>query len=284
MIRYEVPGRILFWGAVSAAGIAGYQWLNLDGRSDSGLRDGLAAELARRVSLDLPALPGRPKLAVAPFVNDDHGFVAQEFRTWVGRRNVQLVQPSAVEQTLEYVMPREAGHPANEINRAARLMGAGYLLCGEVRDWVTFPVESSRLEARVQLLNVETGDVVYDKISTIPEIPKRTVSTDAVPSVPHHRQLEAWDDPFLIGIVLWILAVVLLPWLFVGPIVSVLEKESNSANALMLLMLLALSAGGAWFLWGGHLEMTNGWLIVLLASVATTPYFGFAVGKMKGEG
>ncbi|MFM9965413.1 MAG: hypothetical protein ACKV2Q_29865 [Planctomycetaceae bacterium] len=288
MIRYELNGRSIFWLFAVVAGFFGYKFLDGTGSEDSRLRDGHMSQLARKVAIELPKLDGRPKVAVAPFVNDNHGEVAEQIKLWVGRQNVQIVEPTWIEKSWSYVQPREASVVEAEIERAGKSSDCRYLIYGEVIDWVTFPVEQSRLRAKVQLWDVQTARTIYDREVVVPESQSTQVPPQKQPSRPStgdnlanvRATVTAWRDPLLIGAGAWLIAVFLSPWLFAGAISSLLARESNAVNAGLIAFFGAVMAGLAWVAWGRWLDTAYTPLALVAAVLLTIPYFGFVCGHI----
>lgn len=283
MIRYELNGKSVFWILPAIAGFFGFKFLDFTGNEDSRLRDGHTAQLARRVAIELPKLEGRPKVAVAPFVHDSHGELAEQIKLWVGRQNVQIVEPSWIEKSWSYVQPREASVVEAEIERAAKSSDCRYLIYGEVLDWVTFPAEQSRLRAKVQLWDVQTTRTVYDREVVVPESQSATPPPSQSPgtnvaNVP--TTVSAWSDPLLIGASAWLIAVLLAPWLFADSISSLLARESNSVNAGLIAFFGTVMAGLAWVCWGRWLDTAYAPLALVAAVLLTVPYFGFVCGRI----
>lgn len=282
MIRYELNGKSVFWILAAIAGFFGFKFLDFTGNEDSRLRDGHTAQLARRVAIELPKLEGRPKVAVAPFVHDNHGELAEQIKLWVGRQNVQIVEPSWIEKSWSYVQSREACVVEAEIERAAKSSDCRYLIYGEVLDWVTFPAEQSRLRAKVQLWDVQTARAVYDRELVVPEsqsAPPPSPSTETnVVNV--QAASSSWSDPLLIGASAWLIVVLLTPWLFAGSISSLLARESNSVNAGLIAFFGTVMAALAWVCWGRWLESAYAPLALLAAVLLTVPYFGFVCGRI----
>ena len=280
MIRYELTGKSIFWLLAVVAGFFGFKFLDFTGNDDSRLRDGHSAQLARKVAIELPKLDGRPKVAVAPFVHDNHGELAEQIKLWVGRQNVQIVEPSWMEKTWSYVQPRETSVVEAEIERAAKSADCRYLIYGEVLDWVTFPAEQSRLRAKVQLWDVQTARTVYDQDVVVPEsqsVPSPSTGTN-VANV--QAVSSAWSDPLLIGASAWLIVVLLSPWLFAGSISSLLARESNSVNAGLIAFFGTVMAGLAWVCWGRWLDTAYAPLALVAAVLLTVPYFGFVCGHI----
>ena len=282
MIRYELNGKSVFWLLAAIAGFFGFKFLDFTGNEDSRLREGHTAQLARRVAIELPKLDGRPKVMVAPFVHDNHGELAEQIKLWVGRQNVQIVEPSWIEKSWSYVQPQQPSVVEAEIERAAKSSDCRYLIYGEVLDWVTFPAEQSRLRAKVQLWEVQTARTVYDREMVVPDSPSPPPTTQS-PETDTAKlpvPVSAWSDPLFVGVCAWLIVVLLAPWLFAGSISSLLARESNSVNAGLIAFFGTVMAGLAWVCWGRWLDTAYAPLALVAGVLLTVPYFGFVCGRI----
>ena len=284
MLRHDVGGnfKLIAMTALSVLGLSQYSGWFSD--SDTGVKSSQAAQMAQRITLELPALEGRPKVAVAPFQRDQQEQLSMLLRDWLGRRNVQIVQPTLPRQALDLVMGREAADPAVELSRAMDQGDCQYILCGEVLEWVTFPSQAARLRVRAQLFDVESGKPIFDKTFTIPEPstlrPEAESLPQAVDQVAGHV-VEWTSQPFVMGLIAWLLTVLLSPWLFASWVSSVLSRDSNAGNAVMMVVFALLSAAAAWLCWGRMLDPDSSWMVLLIAVLVSVPYFGFVCGRLE---
>ncbi len=219
---------------------------------------------------------------IAEFRHDDVRLLAGELREWLSRRNVQVVQPTLWEQghsALGFESSTGA-ELALTIEQYRKAYHQGYLLCGEVREWTTFPPSSAHLEAQVELINLESGETVYDRCIRVPDVTRRELANEDRPlDAITLAEFGTWRS-VIWGAVAWATGLFVAPWLLGGLLVPLLAKESNAINAALLAALVLSAAGVAWVCFGRQLGGDTGLIAALVAGGLSIPYLGYACGHL----
>ncbi len=207
-----------------------------------------ADEAAAAVARAMPEEWRRKKMFVAPVASDASGYVTQSLKRAVARLDkAEPVAPPRTEKVISLITAlagKEAGAATPEARTAAlkiaRAAGAELLLLGRVRE-LSLTDGVPRIDLGVEVLDAGTGAKAW--------------GFDA-----------AWTPPFLertVGLVPpmkraigWILFVLLVPWAAMPIVRPVLKRESNAANAAMLLVLAGISVALAYVALAGDLA---GW-------------------------
>lgn len=207
-----------------------------------------AEEAAAAVARAMPEEWRRKKMFVAPVASDASGYVTQSLKRAVARLDkAEPVAPPLTEKVISLITAlagKEAGAATPEARAAAlkvaKEAGAELLLLGRVRE-LSLTDGVPRIDLGVEVLDAGTGSKAWE--------------LDA-----------AWTPPFLertVGLVSpmkravgWILFVMLLPWAVMPVMKRVLERESNAANAVLLVSLAGLAAVLAYVALAGDLA---GW-------------------------
>ena len=83
------------------------------------------------------------------------------------------------------------------------------------------------------------------------------------------------------GVLTWLTITLLAPWFMAGAVRRTLDRESNGANAVLLMTFTVLSAAAAWLSWGRLLSVDSAWFVIVIAVVISVPYFGFVCGRIN---
>lgn len=295
MLKYEVPWKILGLAGITIASVCGYQYYSLTDSDDQTVREDQAADLARNVSLDLPVLEGRPKLSIAPFQHDRDQIFTIQLRQWVARRNLQVIEPTWLDKATAALALREPKSSTMELQRAAEEMDGEYLLCGEVEEWVTWPTNEAKLRANIQLFNVATSELIYERVLQVPTIetsdddehsaagadlaeptPNTKASHNVVPD--SDPVLEFLGKPLVVRVTIWL---IVAPLLLAGVLGNFATRESNVVNGLMLSLYMLLVGVSAWLTWGHLLEIPSAWFLVVLVSLLAAPVFGHVASRIE---
>lgn len=281
MLKY-VLSRLRMLCALAASLVGCYQILGFfESKADS-VRVRQAADLARQVALDLPLPEEHPRLIVAPFQGDDARLLDAKCRDWLARRNVRMEYPAAWERLSSVLRAdSDVSDAATAVEQYGGGFPDGYAVLGEVVEWITYPERDARLTTRVQLVSLEQGEVLFDQVFRVPEEAELPVVAQLLVD-PAASNDASWNWRSLIwGLSGWLVLVFLTPWVFAGLIGSMLARKSNLVNAALLAVLVLLSTAVAWFSWGRGCNCDTGPIAVVLASVLSIPYFGYACGQLN---
>jgi len=291
-------------GAAIVAGVGYWGWFQAV-EDDSGLRETMAADVARQVALALPLPDGRPQLAVAA-VEADHGRVlADKLKAWIGRRNVRAVEL----RWWEPLVPARVALPTLSVEdacQAAARCGIAYVVSADVEQWVTFPSDQRQLVVNVRMIDSSLQTVVYENRFALNEdsaaIGMRVADRGAaaiagVAPSPADKSLVPVDIPrgaaegpaWLLGpvggFVAWLAVALLLPWSLWRVIERVLHRRSNAAGAWLMVAGVACIVGLGWILWLHTRPDTAAWLLLAAVTLLWVGYLEFVcrcVASVKG--
>ncbi|NQV24755.1 MAG: hypothetical protein HQ518_10330 [Rhodopirellula sp.] len=163
---------------------AGFGYLGAGGitrllpSEDVDVRTEIAQRWAQKVSVSLPELPDRPRVAVARVVSDTEGILTRELRDWIGRQNVRMVYD---DWWLEpgYVLgvtsePQSMHHASDRIRKD----NVDYIVCAKIDEWVTYPAYQARLVGTIDILDASTGASVYSGKLALPDAGRSAGSSD----------------------------------------------------------------------------------------------------------
>ncbi|MHC4198383.1 MAG: hypothetical protein ACYSU0_00130 [Planctomycetota bacterium] len=205
-----------------------------------------AAEEAAVVSAsEMPAEWRRRKLLVAPLGSDEGGHVRQALMRAIRRLDrAELVPPPAVTEEIARAVAKLFGRKGppdgNAAVAIARSAGAELVMLGEVRE-LSLTEGVPRIDLDVRVLEVKTGSEIWRRdVRWTPPLLERTVGLVS----PMKRAIG------------WILFVLLVPWAALPVVKATLKRESNAANAALLVAFAGLAAALAYVALAGELE---GW-------------------------
>lgn len=204
-----------------------------------------AEEAAVVAASEMPPEWRSRKLLVAPLGSDDGDHVRQALMRAIRRLDrAEPVAPSTVTEEIARAVTSLLGREGPPDGAAAvaiaRSAGAGLVMLGEVCE-LSLTDGVPRIDLAVRALDVKTGSEVWRRdVRWTPPLLERTVGLVS----PMKRAIG------------WILFVLLMPWAALPVVKAVLKRESNVANAAMLLALAGISAALAYVALAGDLD---GW-------------------------
>ena len=294
------------------SGVPGLSYFSGD---DSQIRSNLAQQAAQHVVLELSKTPslssGRPSVAIANAVDDYRGLVTSQLKTWMGRRNVSVINEGRF-VSFENLFNRR---PTTIAESVAPLLdtGADFIIATDIDNWTTYPEYQAKLIGTVYLFDrhgnqlltmssspaeaaaplngvrnttytaidrVDTDDASVDAATRI-DIPG-SVKAIASRGQQSGRNNQASIFPGIqITVMGWIAMVFLGPWILRAPIKRVLYRRDNRVNAQMLLGWGALCGGLLWVVMtlGGLSVITT--CVSVLAGIMACAYFGYVCEKLE---
>ncbi len=207
-----------------------------------------ADRAAEIVASAMPEDWRRKKMFVAPFARDPSGYVMQSVTRAVRRLDrAEPVAPPRIEKVISLITTlagQESETAAPEARTAALKLakeaGAELLLLGRVRE-LSLTDGVPKIDLGVEVVDVGSGSKAWElDVAWTPPWLERTVGL-----VPPMKRA--------IG---WILFVLLLPWAAMPLVKAVIKKESNAANAALLLSFASLAVVLAYVALAGDL---SGW-------------------------
>ena len=215
-------------------------------------------EAAAAVARAMPEEWRRRKIFVAPLGSDASGYVTAALTRAIRRLDrAEPVAPPLTGKMISLVAAlagKEAGAATPERRTAAlkiaKEAGADLLLLGRVRA-LSLTDGVPRIDLGVEVLDAGTGSKAWEReVFWTPPFLERTVGLVS----PMKRAVG------------WILFVVLLPWAVMPVMKRVLERESNAANAVLLVSLAGLAAVLAYVALAGELAgWAGGFFLVAVA-------------------
>ena len=235
----------------------------------------LAGRTAATVVADLPDRQGVATLAVLPLRNDPDGVLARRIREEVTNRGrYVLVEESFVQRVLREVRGQPlAPSTLEDAVRAARRIGADAVLFGDVGRFSTEQGDA-RIGLDLRMVERDSGQAVFGRRyeDRIEPSPVRLA----------YWRARLADSSKIQRVALWILLALLLPLAAARLIRRVLEEESNTRNALLVLALTAVNGLLAWGLTGFWLP--TGWsVLVVLLAVVTGAMYNYKVATVIDE-
>jgi hypothetical protein len=274
--------------------------------ADDRMRLQLAERWAQKVSFEVKRLPGRPLVAVARVVNDDHGILTDQLKKWIARRNVLMVNN---EWYSDLSYSAGVATEPRSIDEACQSMigqGVAYIVAAEVSNWTTYPEFEATLSGHVEVRDGSTGEIVLQYQLSMPQLVEvadidslellpvplasATPADSSDVAVIHHpggpkplahSSRATTLSPgisgtgILAGFVLWLAMTAGFPVSSAKAIKHQLRKRSNRVNGMILLAWIVVTGSLATVLWLRMLPLTAalpaGFLAISLAAV----YFGF---------
>lgn len=294
------------------SGVPGLSYFSGD---DSQIRSNLAQQAAQHVVLELSKTPslseGRPSIAIANAVDDYRGLVTSQLKTWMGRRNVTVINEERIVSFANLFNRR----PTTVAESVEPLLGTGaeFIIATDIDNWTTYPEYQAKLIGTVYLFDSQGNQILSmplspadaaapisgfrnpnftmtDRVDTDApsvaessrsEIPEH-VKADARRKYQSDRSNQASLFPGIQVTVLgWMAMVFLGPWILRAPIKRVLYRRDNRVNAQMLLGWGGLCGGLLWLLMtlGGLSVITTS--VSVLAGIMSCAYFGYVCEKLE---
>lgn len=292
---------------IAAGYYRAFEKLPLPASDDQRLRNDLAERWAQKVSSEIRQLTGRPTIAVARVVGDDHGTLTAELKRWIARRNVIMLNDQWLSD-IGYTFGT-ASEPKTREQSVAELIGqdVDFVVVAEVLEWTTYPEFDAQLVGIVQVLNGHTGEITHEFRLSMPEViqvaggaasddnpanaqPTAVADTDQSPPAAVSRPaitaaLTRPADPSgpQLGFLAWLTSVALAPLPLRQIIRRTMRRHSNLANLQMLLTWIAgclLLASVTW-LHGQSLIVAT--LLGIPAVAAATVYFAFLCRRIESS-
>lgn len=292
---------------VAAGYYRAFEKLPLPASDDQRLRNDLAERWAQKVSSEIRQLTGRPTIAVARVVGDDHGTLTAELKRWIARRNVIMLNDQWLSD-IGYTFGTSS-EPKTREQAVNGLIDQGidFVVVAEVLEWTTYPEFDAQLVGIVQLLNGHNGQVTHEFRLSMPEViqvaggpaadqipgttdaPATAVADSAQPSsatISSPAQITAsLAKPaetlgLQMGFLAWLTSVALAPLFLRNIILRTMRRHSNLANLQLLLSWIAgclILAAATWL--PGHSPLTAT-LLAIPAVAAAAVYFAFVCRKI----
>ena len=294
------------------SGVPGLSYFSGD---DSQIRGNLAQQAAQHVVLELSKTPslsnGRPSVAIANAVDDYRGLVTNQLKTWMGRRNVSVINEERIVSFANLFNRR----PTTVAESVAPLLGAGaeFIIATDIDNWTTYPEYQAKLIGTVYLFDSQGNQLLTMSLSpaeaaaplngvrnttytTIDRGDTDETSVDAANPIDipgsvkaiasrgqqSDRNNQASIIPGIqITVMGWIAMVFLGPWILRTPIQRVLYRRDNRVNAQMLLAWGGTCGGLLWILMtlGGLSVITTS--VSVLAGIMACAYFGYVCEKLE---
>lgn len=284
-----------------------YDKLPLPASDDQRLRYDLAERWAQKVSSEIRQLTGRPTIAVARVVGDDHGTLTAELKRWIARRNVIMLNDQWLSD-IGYTFGTSS-EPKTRQDAVAGLIDQGidFVVVAEILEWTTYPEFDAQLVGIVQLLNGHTGEITHEFRLSMPEVitvaggaafpqnpaqaPPAAVALSPTPQTSGNSQTTATATASLLqrgeplGItplfLVWLTSVTLAPLPLRHVILRIRRRRNNAADLQLLLAWVAgcLILAALTWLRGKSLLATT--LLGLPATAAATVYFAILCRKME---
>ena len=292
---------------VAAGYYRAFEKLPLPASDDQRLRNDLAERWAQKVSSEIRQLTGRPTIAVARVVGDDHGTLTAELKRWIARRNVIMLNDQWLSD-IGYTFGTSS-EPKTREQAVNGLIDQGidFVVVAEVLEWTTYPEFDAQLVGIVQLLNGHNGQVTHEFRLSMPEViqvaggpaadqipgttdaPATAVADSAQPSsatISSPAQITAsLAKPaetlgLQMGFLAWLTSVALAPLFLRNIILRTMRRHSNLANLQLLLSWIAgclILAAATWLPGQSPLTAT---LLAIPAVAAAAVYFAFVCRKI----
>lgn len=292
---------------VAAGYYRAFEKLPLPASDDQRLRNDLAERWAQKVSSEIRQLSGRPTIAVARVVGDDHGTLTAELKRWIARRNVIMLNDQWLSD-IGYTFGTSS-EPKTREQAVNGLIDQGidFVVVAEVLEWTTYPEFDAQLVGIVQLLNGHNGQITHEFRLSMPEViqvaggpaadqnesttdaPATAVADSAQPSsatISSPAQITAsLAKPaetlgLQMGFLAWLTSVALAPLFLRNIILRTMRRHSNLANLQLLLSWMAgclILAAATWLPGQTPLAAT---LLAIPAVAAASIYFALACRKI----
>ncbi|MFN9823958.1 MAG: hypothetical protein ACK58J_07370 [Planctomyces sp.] len=292
---------------VAAGYYRAFEKLPLPASDDQRLRNDLAERWAQKVSSEIRQLTGRPTIAVARVVGDDHGTLTAELKRWIARRNVIMLNDQWLSD-IGYAFGTSS-EPKTREQAVNGLIDQGidFVVVAEVLEWATYPEFDAQLVGIVQLLNGHNGQITHEFRLSMPEViqvaggpaagqipgttdaPATAVADSAQPSsatISSPAQITAsLAKPaetlgLQMGFLAWLTSVALAPLFLRNIILRTMRRHSNLANLQLLLSWIAgclILAAATWLPGQSPLTAT---LLAIPAVAAAAVYFAFVCRKI----
>lgn len=292
---------------VAAGYYRAFEKLPLPASDDQRLRNDLAERWAQKVSSEIRQLTGRPTIAVARVVGDDHGTLTAELKRWIARRNVIMLNDQWLSD-IGYAFGTSS-EPKTREQAVNGLIDQGidFVVVAEVLEWTTYPEFDAQLVGIVQLLNGHNGQITHEFRLSMPEViqvaggpaagqipgttdaPAIAVADSAQPSsatISSPAQITAsLAKPaetlgLQMGFLAWLTSVALAPLFLRNIILRTMRRHSNLANLQLLLSWIAgclILAVATWLPGQSPLAAT---LLAIPAVAAAAVYFAFVCRKI----
>ncbi|GDX92865.1 hypothetical protein LBMAG46_28730 [Planctomycetia bacterium] len=292
---------------VAAGYYRAFEKLPLPASDDQRLRNDLAERWAQKVSSEIRQLTGRPTIAVARVVGDDHGTLTAELKRWIARRNVIMLNDQWLSD-IGYTFGTSS-EPKTREQAVNGLIDQGidFVVVAEVLEWTTYPEFDAQLVGIVQLLNGHNGQITHEFRLSMPEViqvaggpaadqipgttdaPATAVADSAQPSsatISSPAQITAsLAKPaetlgLQMGFLAWLTSVALAPLFLRNIILRTMRRHSNLANLQLLLSWIAgclILAAATWLPGQSPLTAT---LLAIPAVAAAAVYFAFVCRKI----
>jgi hypothetical protein len=276
---------------------------------DAQIRNTLAQRASQHVVLELSEksmlMSGRPSVAVANVVDDYRAAVTTQLKTWMARRNVNLVSDGR----LSFVSNMFRRRPTTVSEAIEPYLDgvADYIIAADIDNWTTYPEYQAKLIGTVYLFDKQGVELASIPLSPEDAAPylnmatasksKDTSAAESLGSPPTEVNQERSFSQIAsrnsqgkvhaslfpgvqIGIMIWGACVILGPWMFQSQIRRVLYRRDNRANAQMLLVWGASCGGVLWLLMtlGGLSSVTS--IVSLMAGVMSCSYFAYVCEKI----
>jgi len=246
------------------------------------LRQSLAAEAALAMVKDIHARRGDARTAVVlPFEGDSSGRLTAQVRELLQLRGVLLLPPPPLSERISdlFNLPLQGQFNDALAARAAQNAGMDLAIIARVERLESGPERQGVVDVRYRLVSAG-GHVVHDG-----RYRKQVKAAPVMPAMPAALQA-GWETLLYRGLA-WGLMMLLLPVVSVSFIRTMLRRNSNTANAVMLAV-YALAGGISAHLLFSPL-MDGGWLAltVLGASAiafAYTVYLASTIINMEKRG
>jgi hypothetical protein len=273
------------------------------GNEDQQLRFSLAQRSAQRIAMELTTAriftTTRPMIAIAPSVNDVEGILTNQLKTWIGRRNVRVINASRFSKLRSLT----SSNPTSiEQSIQSYLNGsAEWIVVCDVHNWTTYPEYEAALEGIVLVYN-RAGEQVL-RFALSPDSPgvegdSFTEETKATTALVSHGTIESLDFsaakreysmalgfslPFALGLLIWLTAVLALPIMFRNQIRRWVYRRNNGINARIMICWGTMCVLGAWALLTSANVTLASFATAITAGLAACTYLGSICQRMEAS-
>jgi len=265
------------------------------------IRTDLAKRWAQTVSAELTNMPGRPTVAVACVVDDENGILTQQLKSWIERRNVQLVNNGWIDYSAAAIC--QWANPECVADATKPYVGyADYIISAQISNWTTYPEFEACLNGTVRIYDGKSGKLLEEYELSQPEttqVKGKPAPSQDQPSgqslVTRHlvdptgsetMQAAQGGTPQtkiarlknllpLAGGLVWVAGVGALPTFFSASLSRLLRNRCNQTNGLLLVSWAIGVTAAAFLTWVLFLPCLIGLPLMVIAVLLATLYFGY---------
>jgi len=229
------------------------------------LKKAVAEEVARKAADEMHFRIRGRSLVIAPFRNDPEGLVAAAFKEQLSSQgHFNIVEPSMLREAWDKIVgnDKEAPVTADKAIELGKKLGAEAVLFGRV-ELLAIDEGRSACDVKIRIVETGSGDGIF--IGRF-----RTDLEKSMLSIPH-LQVWMYEKSVFIRVLVWVVALLILPFLALLARETLSEAPPVVPIALVLVM-TALDIFFALLLMGFEADSIVKWILLVLALAASIFY------------